>query len=276
MLPVSLALGSALSFGVADFIGGSTSRRMALPLVLAVSQGAGLLAISAVVAARGAGPPDGRYMALSLAAGFAGTVGLAALYGALAAGPMSIVAPIAGTGTIVPVVAGFAIGEAPTAVQDGGILLAIVGVVLASRVNETNGQGRRGVWLAVLAAAVIGCFLVVLDAASEGDALWASFVQRTTSTSILWLSVLVLRPSFTGVRRHALALPVIGILDVTGNTLFAVATTKGLIGVVSVVASLYPVVTVALARFLHQERLSPPQGAGVAAAFAGVTLIAVG
>jgi drug/metabolite transporter (DMT)-like permease len=277
MLPVSLALGSAVSFGVADFIGGSTSRRIALPVVLAVSQAAGLLVIGSVVAVRGTGPPEARYIALSVVAGLAGTIGLAALYAALAAGPMSIVAPIAGTAAIVPVIAGFAIGEAPSAVQNGGILLAFVGVVLASRANDnTDGQGRRGVWLAVLAAVVIGCFLLVLDAASEGDPVWASFLQRTASTSILWLSLLALRPSLTGVRAYAIALPVVGILDVAGNTLFAVATTKGLIGIVSVVASLYPVVTVALARFLHHERLSRLQAVGVAAAFAGVALIAVG
>ncbi|MBW3593246.1 MAG: DMT family transporter, partial [Actinobacteria bacterium] len=130
--------------------------------------------------------------------------------------------------------------------------------------------------LAVVAAVGIGFLLVFLDAASEADPYWASFVQRLTSTSLFALALVVLRPSLRTRPRQALVLVAIGVLDVGANTLFAVATTKGLVGPVSVLASLYPVVTVALARVVYRERLTRTQAGGVGAALGGVGLIAAG
>jgi drug/metabolite transporter (DMT)-like permease len=278
VLAVALALASAVAYGFADFLGGATTRRLALPVVLAGSQAAGLAAIASVVALRGAPAPERSAILLATGAGIAGTIGLAALYAALAAGPMSVVAPIAGTAAIVPVGAGLAIGELPSALQNVGIVVALVGVVLASRATATatTANARRGIALAVVAAVGIGFLLVFLDAASEADPYWASLVQRVTSTSLLALALLALRPSLRTPPRHALALVAVGVLDVGGNTLFAVATTKGVIGVVSVLASLYPVVTVALARVVYRERLTRIQAAGVGAALTGVGLIAAG
>ena len=273
-----LALLAALSFGFADFMGGSASRRLPLPVVLALSQMAGLAAIAAVVAVRGQGPPSGRFALYALGAAVLGTIGIAALYRALAIGSMSVVAPIAGTAAVIPVVWGFLIDESPSALQNAGIVLALAGVVLASRTRDESGRPTvgAGVWLAVGAAVVIGFFLVALNAASEADPYWATLTARATTVSLLWLSVLILRPSLRVTGRDRLVLPLIGVLDVTGNLLFSIATTKGLIGVVSVLGSLYPVFTVALARALHHERLSRVQAVGVVAAFAGVTLLAGG
>ena len=279
MLAVGLALVAAFSFGLADFIGGSASRRLPVIAVLAFAQAVGVLAVGTVVAARGHGPPEGRYVVLSIGAGLVGAIGLATLYRALALGPMSIVAPIAGTAAVVPVLAGLALGETPSPAQNVGVVLALAGVALASRPAQTAGRARAGagVWLSIVAAVVIGCFLVVLDAASEGDALWASLLQRTTSTAILWVALLALVDSPIGASgRDALVLALVGVLDVGGTTLFAIATTKGLVGVVSVLTSLYPVVIVALARFVNAERLTRGQAIGVAAAFGGVALLALG
>lgn len=278
MLAIALALASAVSYGVADFLGGAAARRLALPVVLAASQGAGLVAIATVVALRGTPAPEGPAIPLAVGAGVAGTIGIAALYAALAAGPMSVVAPIGGMAAIVPVVAGLAIGELPSALQNGGIVVAISGVVLASRApgDPATASARRGIAFAAVAAVGIGFLLVFLDAASEADPYWASLVQRVTSTSLLALALLLLRPSLRMRPPHALALVAVGILDVGANTLFAVATTTGLVGVVSVLASLYPVVTVALARVVYRERLTRTQTAGVGAALTGVALIAAG
>jgi len=126
------------------------------------------------------------------------------------------------------------------------------------------------------AAIVIGFFLVALNEASDADPYWATFAARLTTATLLWLSVAILRPSLRVEGSDRLVLPVVGILDVVGNLLFAIAVTEGLIGVVSVLASLYPVVTVALARAIHHERLSRTQAFGVVAAFAGVALLAGG
>ena len=151
-------------------------------------------------------------------------------------------------------------------------------VVLASRTRDESGRATvgEGVWLAVAAAVVIGLFLVALNEASEADPYWATLTARATTASLLWGSVLVLRPSLRVSGSDRAVLPLVGLLDVLGNLLFAIATTRGLIGVVSVLTSLYPVVTVALARVVHHERLSRVQAFGVVAAFAGVALLAGG
>jgi drug/metabolite transporter (DMT)-like permease len=141
---------------------------------------------------------------------------------------------------------------------------------------EGDSRFAVGAGLGLLAALLIGCFLVTFDAASEGDPYWATLVVRSGTVSIFAVATLVSRPPLRVTRADAVTLAVIGLLDVAATTLFAVATTEGLVGVVSVLSSLYPVVTVALARAFLGERLSRAQAAGVAAAFAGIALIAAG
>ncbi|MDQ4081358.1 MAG: EamA family transporter [Actinomycetota bacterium] len=279
MVAVALALTASVAFGVGDFVAGERSRTVPTLVVVALAQWSGTAVTAAVLLARGEGPPSASFVPLAALAGALGAVGITALYRALAVGTMSVVAPIAATSSAVPVVAGVVTGERPSAVQNAGIVLAVVGVVLASRPpagDERRGRIAAGVGLALVAALTLGCFLLALDEASEYDPLWAVFAQRVTSALLVTAAVLVLRPSFRLRRVDRVALPAVGTLDVTGNMLFAVATTKGLVGVVSVLASLFPLTTVALARVFLAERLSRGQALGVGAALGGVALIAAG
>jgi drug/metabolite transporter (DMT)-like permease len=274
-----LALTASLSWGLGDFLAGVRTRRLPVVTVLVVSQAAGLTTIALVVAIRGVGPPEGRYLLVGSLAGVAGALGLAALYRGLAVGPMSIVAPISATAAVVPVVAGILTGERPSAAQAAGIGLAVAGVVLASRMpgpDVPRGSRAEGVGLALVAALAFGLLLVALGEASEGDPYWGTLSMRTASFSLLVLAALVLRPSFALRERDLPVLLLIGVLDTAGNVLFAVATTKSLLAVVAVLGQLYPVVTVLLARVVLGERISPGQGAGVVSAFAGVALITAG
>ena len=274
-----LALSASLSWGFGDFLAGLRTRRLPVVTVLLVSQAAGLVTIALVVALRGAGPPDARFLAFGSLAGLAGAVGLAALYRGLAVGPMSIVAPISGTAAIVPVVAGILAGERPSPAQAAGIGLAVAGVVLASRTQGADGRhGSRaeGVGLALVAALAFGLLLVALGEASEGDPYWGTLAMRGASFSLIVLAALVLRPSVSLCERDLPILLLVGVLDTAGNALFAVATTKSLLAVVAVLGQLYPVVTVLLARLVLGERISRGQGVGVVSAFAGVALITAG
>jgi drug/metabolite transporter (DMT)-like permease len=274
-----LALAASLSWGVGDFLAGLSSRRLQLLTVLVVSQAAGLTSLVVLVAARGEGPPEARYLLYAGLAGIAGAVGLAALYRGLAVGSMSVVAPISATAAVIPVVAGLVTGERPSAAQGAGIGLALAGVVLASRERSVDGRGRRvaeGVGLALVAAISFGLLLVALGAASDGDAPWATLAMRTTSFSLLAATALVVRPSLSLGREDLAVLALIGVLDAAGNALFALATTKSLLSVVSVLAQLYPVVTVILARVILGERISRSQLVGVVSAFAGIGLITAG
>jgi drug/metabolite transporter (DMT)-like permease len=269
------ALAASLLWGTADFLAGRASRRHPTALVAFVGQAAGLLVLAAVLAVRGA---DGSAVLPGLAAGVAGVAGVLSFYGALAAGPMSIVAPIGATSVIVPLVGGVLEGDRPGLPQWLGVAAALAGVVLASTEAGTEGgtpartEARRsGVRLAVLAALTIGLTLFFLGKAADHDALTGVAVARLVAVPVL--AAVVLRRRATAPLSALPGLAVIGLLDTAANSAFAYATTAGLLSLVAVLGGLFPVVTVALAYLLLHERLEPLQRAGVLLALAGVPLI---
>jgi drug/metabolite transporter (DMT)-like permease len=242
-----------------------------------VSQAAGLLTIAIVVAARGNGPPEARYIGYAVLAGLCGTVGLSALYRGLAVGDMSVVAPISATAAVVPVIAGVVSGERPSLLQGAGVALALTGVALTAHESGMGGGGAAsGVGLALVAALSFGLLLVALGEASEGDPLWGTLSMRITSVSVLVLATLIVRPGFALGGSALGALVLVGVLDTAGNALFAIASTKSLLSLAAVLAQLYPVVTVLLARVFLGERISRHQQVGVVTVFVGVVLISAG
>jgi drug/metabolite transporter (DMT)-like permease len=279
MIAVLLALGAAVAWGAADFLGGLKSRAVATIVVVGFGQATGLVLVAAFVAAQGDGPPEGRFFVYAVLAGIAGAVGIAALYRGLAVGSMSIVAPITATGAVIPVVVGVGTGERPSGIQGAGLALALGGVVLAARQQggeNLRGRVAAGAGLALLAALGIGSFLVALDAASEGGVGWALFIQRSVCLGLVLAAAVLLRTDISFSRVDVAPMIAIGALDMAANALFAVASTRGLVSVVSVVASLYPVTTVLLARLLLRERIAAAQQVGVVAALSGIVLITAG
>ena len=248
--------------------------------VLLVSQAAGLLLIAGVVLVRGEGPPGGDFVLYAALSSLAGTAGLAAFYRGLAVGAMGVVAPISATAAAIPVAFGVATGERPSAVQGAGIALALLGVALASRESsdaaERGGRIATGVGLALIAALGFGTFLTVIGKASEQDVLWAILANRVVGVLLLSGVAVWLRPGLPATTRELSGVMAIGVFDITANTLYAAATTQGLVSVVAVLASLYPITTVVLAHTMLRERVQPVQGAGAAAALAGVALLTAG
>ena len=244
--------------------------------MLFTAQIAGLLAIAAAVAIRGAGP-TGTAVLLAIPASLSGTLGLYAYYRGMAVGAMSVVAPIAGISAVVPVTFGLATGDRPSPAQILGIVVALVGVGLASREHQA-GQRRvaAGVGLALLAALGFGGYFVPMHAAGEEDFWWASLIFRTTSFTLVALTALALRSSVRISRGDAAYVSAVGLGDMLGNVLFAASAGFGLVSVTSVLASLYPIVTVVLARFVLSERVDRGQEVGIAATLAGVVLISAG
>jgi drug/metabolite transporter (DMT)-like permease len=279
-LGIVLALAASACWGVADFFGGLQSRRLsALTVVLGVET-AGLLLVGVAVLVTGKTVPGGADAAWALAAGLAGVLGLTAFYRALAVGTMSIVAPISSTGVALPVLVGLARGDRLSAAQAAGLACAVVGVLLAGREEgEDTGSGaaaRHAVLLALAAAVGFGTYFVASAEAADGGVLWTLLLARAAAVPVLALLALATRAPLVPARGDALRLFAIGALDLTATGLYAAATTKGLLAVVAVLGALYPVSTVLLARAVLGERLSRVQGAGVAAALAGVALIAAG
>jgi drug/metabolite transporter (DMT)-like permease len=278
VLAALLALAASVGWGVADFVGGLTSRRVAVLTVLAFAQPVGLLT-TAVVAAIARSGPDDAVVLWAAPAALLGTAGIAAFYRGLATGSMSIVAPIAATGAVIPVVFGVATGDRPSALELAGFALAIGGAVVASRESPDElGRARlaAGVPWAVLAAVGFGAYFVPMHAASESDFVWAALVFRATAAALILVAVLAVRPPLRVDRSALGAIVLIGILDSGANVLFAAAASTGLVSVVSVLASLYPVTTVALAWLYLRERVETVQAVGVAVALGGVVLIASG
>ena len=275
MFAAALALAAAASWGVGDFFGGLKSRSLNPVAILIVAQPIGLTLLAIWVAVRGQGPPGSSVLWACLAA-VLGTTGLIAFYKGMAAGALSIVAPIAGAGAAIPVIWGLAHGDHPSGYQELGFAAALTGVVLAS--FERRPEAARlaaGVGWAVIAMLAFGAYYIPMHEASHGDFLWAAFVFRLTSTTLIAAAWLVLRPP--SARRGDLpVLASIGILDTGGNVFFAAASAKGLVSVVSILASLYPVVTVLLARAVLHERVHRSQELGIALALAGIVLISAG
>jgi drug/metabolite transporter (DMT)-like permease len=285
MLAVALGLGSSLCWGLADFFGGLQSRKRAMLAVLLVSQGAALLLLLPFALALAGEGPSAAAVGWAALGGSAGVVALGAFYRGLAIGTMSVVAPISATGAAVPVLVGLAEGERPGVLQVAGMVAALAGVILASRESEPaedlgsahRRAGRAAVGLALVAAVGFGTFFVGVDrAAATTDVAWVIVISRSCSLVLVLIAALVARPDLPRDAVSFGALAMIGVLDLGANGLFAIATTKGLLSVVAVLGSLYPAVTVVLARVVLAERVSRLQEIGVGLTLAGVVAISAG
>jgi drug/metabolite transporter (DMT)-like permease len=277
MLAVAFALSTSLCWGVSDFMGGILTRRNAVLTVLLVCQLTGLGLAAVVVPAFGGPLPGTHELLIAVGAGVASVVGVGSLYKALAVGTMSVVAPIAATSALVPVLFGLVVlSERPSALQSLGIALAALGVfVVVRQKHEDEGARRAGaVSLAFAGGAALGfgAVQVCLKESAAADVWWTIGVMRVTMVIAIALAILATRQALKRPVNPGL-LVVTGALDLAAATFFAAATTHGLLTVVAVLGSLYPVVTVLLARAFLGERLRRSQEAGVVAALAGVILV---
>jgi drug/metabolite transporter (DMT)-like permease len=246
--------------------------------VLAITQPVGLLIALGVVATVGADslPPD--KFAIALIGGALAMGGLGAFYTAMAMGTISIVAPIAALGVVVPVAVGLAHGVAPTVLALIGLVIAIAGGVVLGYEEDSDHSGvsRRAIGLALISAIAFGTFFTLLDIASVDRPGWTVVSARAGGVLVVAAAVVATRTALGGIPVVLPALLAIGALDITANTLFALASTRGLLPVIAVGGSMYPAFTVALAHLVLGERLRLPQRAGVVLALTGVVMIAVG
>ena len=276
MSTIVLALGASLAWGLADFFGPLKGRTLGALRVLLYAQLGGLVVIALAILIRGKGPESATAL-LAVPAAISGTLGLYAYYRGIAVGAISVVAPIAGVSAAVPVIVGIASGDHLSALTAAGITCALIGVFLASREPRRGGPRiAAGVGLALLAAIGFGGYFPPMHAAGHADFWWASLFFRATSTCVIVAAIAIRRPNVAVAAGVVPVLALIGIGDMLGNVLFAAASRGGLVSVTSVLASLYPIVTVVLARALLAERVARSQEAGIVLTLAGVALISVG
>lgn len=283
-----LALGSGLTFGVADFAGGLAAKRASATSVTFVSQAIGLIVLLPLLGVLPGTPSVAAFVSGGLA-GIAGALGVVAYLRALALGPMGVVAPLASVvGVMVPVVVGVVAGERPSLLAALGIavgLIAITVVAGGGRRTEDQDTGGRpanssagasvGPLLALAGGAAFGVFFVLLDLTPTGSGLWPLVGARIASLALMGSAVALV--SRTLPPRDAMPMVAAsGALDMLANILFLLATRAGLLTISALLASLYPVVVVVLARQLLAERLRRPQVVAVVLALLAVGVITVG
>lgn len=273
-----LALAGAACWGAGDFLGGLAARRIAVLTVIAVSQAIGLAGLAAWVWLADEPFPGASKLLPAAGAGVVVVVGLAALYRGLAIGAMGIVAPISAAGPVVPLAVDAIQGSVPEALQWLGIGLILTGIAMLSHEPSPSGgrQLAAGAGLAVSAALAFGLFFVGIDAGSDESATWAVLFARAAGVS---LAVAAAAVTSTALRPPKSLLPMlaaIGLVDAGANVLVATATAEGAAGIVAVLSSLYPVVTVVLAWLVLGERLTPAKRAGGVVALVGAAFVAAG
>lgn len=277
-----IALLSSAVWGTSDFLGGLWSKRFHPVQVVALSQLGGFVAalcffLSITIWGSHGDSSWTAWGAWGVAAGVCGATGLLALYAALSTGTMGVVSPITAMGAVVPVVAGLVRGDNWSAGVGLGLVVALVGAVLASGPELSGEVGRRPVVLACVAAVAFGVSLYCMDGGGRHDVSGTMLAMRCGSLSILLPLLVTLRSRGRAngalTRRDLVALPLVGVCDLTANLLFTVASSMGQVSIIAVLGSLYPVATLLLARFVLNERLRPVQLAGVALTVVGVVLV---
>jgi uncharacterized membrane protein len=276
---VLLAALSSLVYGSADFLGGFASKRTDGVVVTFVSQACGCVVLAVALALWPEVTVTAGDIWWGVAAGVGGGLGLMLFYPALAAGPMSVVAPTTAIcGAIVPLVVGVVLGERPSVPALCGVVIALPAIVLVARERDEGVAGvRRSTLLhAVLAGVGFGAFFVCLSRADSSSGLWPLVGARIGSLGMLTIVLILTR------RRVVVATGSWGLViaagwgDIVANSLYVLAVGMGLLSVVAVIGSMYPASTVILAQVILGERMQRAQVIGLVLAGAAVALVAIG
>ena len=273
---VIFGLVAAVTWGTGDFGGGLLSRRTPLFGVVLASQLVGMAVAFGLAIVRGEGFPSTADIGWSVVSGLAGGIGISALYQGLAVGRMGVVAPITGVmAALIPVGVGIAFEGLPPPLVVFGIGLALVAVVLVSRVPDER-AGPSGVGLALVAGTTIGLLGVTIAQISDGHVFGPLTILRGSEALLVGAIVVVGRKSWRSERRLWPRLAGVGIMDMAGNGAFILAVQAGSLAVAAVLSSLYPVTTVVLATIVLREPVTRSHAIGIALAAAAIACIAGG
>jgi drug/metabolite transporter (DMT)-like permease len=307
--PAACSLAAVFIWGTSDFTGGYASRRANAFVFTAFSHLCALVLMVVLALAQHAPFPSRTSILWALLAGGIGGFSLAIFYRALAEGKMGLTAPIAALlGAAIPTLADIAIEGAPRAWTFAGFALAIVAIWLITRAEpvrkpepddklkvwgrallpvptqpgdqiddeEKTGAVPKGVAIAALAGVGFAAFYLCIRQAGAGSPLWIAAVSRLASFIVTAVAVMAtgapIRLDLPGAAMAAVA----GSLDITGSALFIFASQHGRLDEAVVISSLYPAVTVILARLVLKEHFSRWRFIGLLAALAAVPMIAGG
>ena len=265
-----------MSWGSGDFGGGLLSRRAPVLAVVLVSQVVGTVISIALAIVRGETMPLLSDVPWCIVGGIGGGIGIVALYHGLATARMGVVAPITGVlAATIPVVYGVAVEGLPSVLVIVGIAVAIVAVVLVSRIADDR-AGPSGIGIALLAGVAIGSFGIAISQISEGNTFGPLAIIRTAEGALIAGVILVGRRAWRVDRRWLPAMAGVGVLDMAGNAAFILAVQTGALAIAAVLSSLYPVTTVILASVFLRERVTRTHAVGIVLAVVAIVCIAAG
>ncbi len=273
---ILLGLAAALLYGGSDFGGGLASRRFgSLQVTVIGSAVATVLAWATLIMVGGPGPSF-RAVAWGLASGLAGGVGTLALYRGLARGQMSVVGPVSAVGAaVVPVAAGVAMGERPSVLAIAGVLVSLPAIVLVAASGSVRGKLGKGLFDGLVAGLAFGVLFVGLAQAGRNAGLWP-VASEQTGALLVTLAVAVKTRASLRIPVRAVGLPVLaGAAGMAATLAYFYATHFSMLAIAAVLVSLYPGVTVLLARALLNERFTPAQRAGLGLATLAIVAIAL-
>jgi drug/metabolite transporter (DMT)-like permease len=276
-----LALLSSALWGAADFFGGTLSKKYAPIVVLGMTQAIGLLFGITLVLFNGdlfgANPPqafgEGGYFFAGALAGISGYIGLICLYAGLSTGRMGVVSPISSLSAVIPLTFALVTGEVLTTAQGIGVVVALAGAFCASGPELSQDLSPKPLFLALGAAAGFGTAMTFMSIGSESSALMTMVMMRATTFLVTITLVIRFRTIGNFTKAEIPVLIFVGIADFSANLLLGVATNFGLVSLVMVLGSIYPIVTALMAYLFLHERLHKVQYVGIALAVTGVALI---
>lgn len=280
LLPTAFGIGAILAWGTSDFLGGFASRRVNANILTAISHAGGLaLALTLALATRAIFPPMSS-AAWAMLGGACGGAALALFYGALSTGHMGLTAAVAAVvGAAIPATVGIFLDGLPGALALTGFALAALGIWLIAR-PEQGGLSRKGLTTAVLCGLGFAGFYLFVQRAGNASAVWTAACSRFAALMVVSGIVLARRHSKTPSSqsmpwsRAGLGLAA-GMLDVTGTFFFVRSAQTGRLDSAVMLTSLYPAITVILARIFLREHFTRWKLVGMLAALAAVPLIAM-
>jgi drug/metabolite transporter (DMT)-like permease len=280
---VILALGSAIAYGLSDFLGGLFSRQSQVWPVAVVVQASGAACVL-LAALFFAGDPSTVQLLWGLLSGLGSGLGTAFLYRGLATGRMSVVAPLSAVGAaVLPVFVGVVTGDRPTMLAWVGIVCALPAIWLVSAgegdesvTGEHVSRASTGIVDGILAGLGFGFLFVALGQVPDGAGLVPAGIGMAASVFVVIALAAALRQPWVPRDRHAVSALLVGAIAALATVLFQFASQSGLLTIASVLSALYPAFTVLLAVLVLREHIHRGQALGLALAGAAVTLVAVG
>jgi drug/metabolite transporter (DMT)-like permease len=279
LAPVSLGLAAAMAWGAGDFAGGLASKRSSVFGVVIGSQAIGLGVVLVLALLSGELVPETENLLLAGISGVFGGFGLILLYRSLAAGQMSVAAPVSAVvAAAIPVLVSIVVQGLPDLLVLAGLLLALLAIGLIARGEGAAASTRlklEHIRLPILAGVAFGLFFILLHQASQEKLFWPIIATRLASITFVTGFALLTRQPWTPSRPLWPLIALCGLLDTAGNGLYVLSGQFGRLDVAAVISSLYPAATVALAWLLLKERIARPQMVGILSALVAIVLITV-